>query len=67
MTNMENLYNYVFWYNPYENLWYAIERNSLLLFFNGKRKESVHYKSKEHSTLVEILMKEGLAEELKQS
>jgi hypothetical protein len=61
---MENLYNFVFWYNPYENLWYAIERDSQLSFFNGKREDSIYYKSTEHSTLVAILCKDGLAEKL---
>jgi hypothetical protein len=64
---MENLYDYLFWYNPYESLWYAITRDTQLEFFNGKRENSVFYKSKSHSTLVEILCKDGLAEELKQS
>jgi hypothetical protein len=34
-----NLYKYIFWYNEYEGLWYAIERDDEILFFNGKRKE----------------------------
>jgi len=66
MNNM-NLYDYIFWYNPYENLWYAIYRDSQLDFFSGHREKSKYYKSKEHSTLVAILMKDGLAETLANS
>ena len=62
-----NLYNYIFWYNPYEDLWYAIDRDTLLWFFNGDRKKAKFYKSKDHSTLVSILMKDGLAEKLAKS
>jgi hypothetical protein len=32
-----NTYNYIFWHNPYENLWYAIPREEQLYFFNGNR------------------------------
>lgn len=62
--NSMNLYDYVFWYNPYEEIWYAIDRDTQLAFFNGHRQKSKYYKSKEHSTLVSILMKDGLAEKL---
>lgn len=61
---MENLYNYIFWYNPYEKLWYAIRRDTELQFFNGSRDKSIFFKSKVHSTLVDILTKEGLLESL---
>ena len=61
MSN-QNLYNYIFWYNPYQDLWYAIHRDSQLLFFNGNRENAKYYKSKEHSTLVSLLSKDGLVE-----
>jgi hypothetical protein len=32
-----NTYDYIFWYNPYEDLWYAIPREEQLYFFNGNR------------------------------
>jgi hypothetical protein len=54
---MENLYNYIFWYNPLESTWYAIDRDTQLDFFNGNRKKSKYYKSNQHSTLVELLTK----------
>ena len=55
---MKNTYNFIFWNNPYENLWYAISRDTQLEFFNGDREKSVYYKSKEISTLVEIVNKD---------
>ncbi len=61
---MENLYDYIFWYNPYEKLWYAISRDTELAFFNGSRKNSVFYKSKLISTLVEILSKDEVLKTL---
>ena len=57
---MEKLYNFVFWYNPYENSWYAIFRDTELDFFNGNRKKSIYYKSNEHSTLVELIVKDKI-------
>lgn len=62
--NKLNLYNFIFWFNPHEDLWYAIDRDTQLSFFNGNRKNAIYYKSKNHSTLVSILMKDGLAEKL---
>lgn len=35
-----NTYDYIFWHNPYENLWYAIPREQQLDFFNGNRKKA---------------------------
>ena len=61
---MENLYDYLFWHNHHENLWYAIKRDNLIQFFGGKRKESSYIKSKEHSTLVEIIVNSRILEEL---
>jgi hypothetical protein len=62
---MENLFDFIFWYNPYENIWYGIERNSQLNFFNGNRQNSIYYKSKEISTLVEIISKDDILQKLK--
>ena len=52
---MENLYNYLLWYNPYESVWYAIERNHTNEFFAGKRDEKKYYKSSRVETLIEIV------------
>jgi hypothetical protein len=35
-----NTYNYIFWHNPYENLWYVIPREEQLYFFNGNREKA---------------------------
>ena len=64
MTN-ENLYGFVFWYNPYNNLWYAIDKDTQLEFFNGNREKSVHYKSKEISTFIQIVGNKTLLEKMK--
>ena len=61
---MENLFGYVFWYNPYEKIWYAIHRDTQLDFFNGNREKSIFYKSSEVSTLVEIISKDDVLNEL---
>lgn len=61
---MENLFDFVFWYNPYEKIWFAIDRNSQLNFFNGNREESTFYKSKEISTLIEIISNDNILEKL---
>jgi hypothetical protein len=52
---MNNLYNFIFWFNPYQNLWYAIERGSQLDFFNGNREKSKYFSSEDLLELVEIV------------
>lgn len=32
-------YNYIFWHNQYQDLWYAIPRDGYLEFFNGNREK----------------------------
>ena len=59
---MKNSYNFIFWYNPYEKIWYAITRDSQLEFFNGKRENSTFYKSSQVATLVEIIDKDIVEE-----
>jgi Bacteriophage T4-like portal protein (Gp20) len=55
MKNIK-LFNYIFWYNPYENLEYAITRDTQLAFFNGNREQSEYISSSSHDTLVEIIL-----------
>ena len=43
--NIEKLYNYFLWFNPYENVWYGIESDSVSNFFGGKRKSAKYFKS----------------------
>ena len=35
--NTEKLYDYLFHYNPYEELWYAFKRKQYGDYFNGKK------------------------------
>ena len=37
MTN--KLYDYLFWYNPYQKCWYAIPTDQHMSFFSGKTKK----------------------------
>lgn len=37
MENKNTNYNYIFWNNTYEGIWYAIPRDKYMLFFNGNR------------------------------
>ena len=64
MNNMDSLYNYIFWFNHHEGLWYAVDRDEQLKFFNGNRKETKHYKSKDINTLTEILNKPSILSKL---
>lgn len=57
---MENLYDYIFWHNHHEDLWYAITRDTQLQFFNGHKDDSVYFKSKKVETLIELLTKTSL-------
>jgi hypothetical protein len=52
---MDNLYNYVFWYNPYQELWYAIPTTQYIDFFSGERKPTDALKSKTIETLIHIV------------
>jgi hypothetical protein len=61
---MENLFGFIFWYNPYEKIWYAINRDTQLYFFNGNRTKSIYYKSSEVTTLVEIISNEEIFNKL---
>ena len=38
---MDKLYGYVFWFNGYENKWYAIPRDKYKEFFNTDKVEGV--------------------------
>jgi hypothetical protein len=55
---MENLYDYAFWFNSYEDVWYAIPRDKWTLFFSGKedkhKMEGV-YRSSEIDTLIAVI------------
>ena len=59
---MENIYNYLFWHNFYENLWYAIPRDKLTEFFNGNKKAEGVKASTKIETLIAILNNPTLVE-----
>lgn len=64
---MSNLYNWIFWFNPYEELWYVIHKDSYLTFFNGNRTKAKYYKSKEHGTLIDIVSKPEIVDRLNET
>jgi len=50
------LYNYIFWYNEYEELWYAIPRDEEQMFFGiDKNKAKGVYKSSNINTLITVV------------
>lgn len=53
---MEELYGYVFHYNPYEKLWNAIPRDVYNSYFSDRFTDGI-LKSKDINTLIEILSK----------
>ena len=42
--NKENLWNFVFIFNPYKDLWFAIERERISDFYNGKYPDALSAK-----------------------
>ena len=52
---MENIYNYVFWFNNHTDTWYAIPREEYIEFFNGKRNYKNVLKSSQIDTLIAII------------
>lgn len=55
---MENLYNWVFNYNPYTKLWNATKREYYALLFSATSKNSnLVLKSKDINTLIELITK----------
>jgi hypothetical protein len=55
MINKDNLYDWLFHYNHYTNMWNAFKRDDLNKYFNGELENILT--SKKHSTLVEIIEK----------
>jgi len=54
--SMETTYNYIFWNNQFEEIWYAIPRDQYLTFFNGNRdKAKGVVKSKNILTLIKVI------------
>ncbi|CAB4142574.1 hypothetical protein UFOVP449_59 [uncultured Caudovirales phage] len=57
--NLEKLYDYIFWYNSYEEVWYAVHREYYSDFFGGHRNRTYFIKSNKHSVLVELICKQN--------
>lgn len=50
------LYNYLFWFNEYDEIWYAIPRDEQQIFFGvDKNKAKGIVKSKNINTLIKIV------------
>ena len=49
------LYSYVFWFNTYQQLWYAIPSHQYIDFFNGERKPTDALKSNKIETLIYLI------------
>lgn len=54
----DDLYDWVFHYNPYVKIWSAIPRDQYINYWDDADLESV-LRSKNHSTLVELITKTG--------
>lgn len=50
-----NLYKYVFWFNTYEDLWYAVPRDQYTNFFSGHLEYTGVIKSPNMETLIYII------------
>ena len=56
-------YDYIFWNNLHESIWYATPRDQYLTFFNGNRdKAKGVIKSKSVLTLVDVIDEPNLLE-----
>lgn len=54
---MENLYDWLFHYNIYEELWYAFKREDVVRHFNGELKTDEFLKSKNITDLIKYINK----------
>ena len=52
--SMEHLYDWLFHYNPYEELWYATPKEDYMKFFSGSDKRG-SLKAKDIDTLIHII------------
>ena len=51
------LYDYLFHFNPYEQVWSAFKREHKERYFNGELSDSEMFKSKTIKTLVDYIIK----------
>lgn len=55
LTEIENLYGYVFWYNPYVEVWYAIPTTKYTEFFSGNKEPKGVMSSDKVETLITLI------------
>lgn len=61
---MENLYDWLFHYNPYNKVWNAFRRDESSQYFNGELENVLS--SKNYNTLIDIIHKtDGDAKKIK--
>lgn len=53
----EEMYDWLFHYNPYEELWYAFKRENKEKYFNGELAEKQVCKAKNVQVLIEFINK----------
>ena len=53
----EALYDWLFHYNPYKEVWSAFKREDKEKYFNGELDESKYHRSSKVTTLVEFITK----------
>lgn len=54
---MDKLYDYLFHYNPYEEIWYAFKRGDKEKYFNGEVDKSKLLKAKNIKVLLDVITK----------
>ena len=55
---MNNLYNYFIWYNPYEELWIAVNKKDYIDYITkGSETTAEHYTDKNINNLIKTLSK----------
>jgi hypothetical protein len=49
------LHNYVLWFNHYQQLWYAINRDTQNAFFGDRREQSIYLVDADINSLIKQL------------
>lgn len=57
IKNTDNLYDYLFSFNSYDNLWYAYKKDQHIHFFNGKLDKKEYESDKDIQKLIDRLCK----------
>jgi hypothetical protein len=56
MENKLELYSWLFWFNPYQDLWYAIKTDTSIDFFIGNKEKAVYKSHKDRDTLEQMVL-----------